>query len=249
MSLELVTETPLQTAIFFMCLFLAGIIRGCIGFGFSALVIASTSLFINPVLVVPLLMLLELVASIHMLFSVWNDTLWKTVAYLSLGGLITIPLGVYFLSIVSPDTLRLCVAIVILTMALLSIKGVVYQRPLTPPILFTVGCISGLINGIAAVGGLVIATFLTSAQCPARNIRATMVVFFVGTEIIFIASAAVADIFNTRIFTTFWVACIPMFFGIFLGMKLFHRLNDQSLRKMMLWLLCLLSFIGIVRAL
>ena len=248
-SWELITNTPLETAIFFICVLLSGIVRGCIGFGFSALVIASTSLFIDPVLIVPLLIILEIIASIHMLFGVWKDTLWQVLLYMTIGTLITTPVGVYILSITPQDTLRLIVSSIIFMMTLIYMRGYVYKGPLSGPVLTCVGCISGMFNGMAAVGGLVIATFLASAKFPIRNVRATMVIFFFGTEIIFLVSAAATDVYNSRVFNTFFFACIPMFVGIVLGSKLFHRLDEKKLRRLVLWLLSLLSIIGLIRAL
>ncbi len=248
-SWDLITNTPWETVILVVCVFFAGIVRGCIGFGFSALLVASTSLFINPLLVVPLLVLLEIVASVHMLFSVWKDTLWHTLLYMTVGAMIGMPIGVYILSVAPQDILKLLVSLIVLVMTLLLISGATYKGNLNRYVLTGTGSVSGLFGGIAAAGGLVVATFLASAEFPVRKIRATMVVFIFIMEIIFLFSSLVADVYNPRIFHTFVVACIPMFLGIILGVKLFYRLDEKKLRKLILLLLSVLSIIGLLRAL
>ena len=247
-SWDLITNTPLETVIFLICVFLAGIVRGCIGFGFSALVIASTSLFIDPVLVVPLLVLMEITASIHMLLSIWKDTLWQVLFYMSIGALIGAPIGVYILSITDQATLRLIVSVIVFAMTLLLMRGFTYKGSLNAPALTIVGCLSGLFTGMAAVGGLVVAGFLASAQFSMRSVRATMVVFLFISGVVFVASSAMTNIYNERIFHTLIIACVPMFVGIILGSKLFHRLDDKKLRRLVLLLLSLLSVIGLIRA-
>jgi hypothetical protein len=247
-SWEMITVAPWETALFVTCVFLAGIVRGAIGFGFSALVIASTSLFMNPSMVVPLLILLEIAASVHMMFSIWNDTLWKTTLYLSIGTLVTTPIGVYVLSVAPEDALRLIIALVIFVMTLLYMRGVAYKGTLNSRTLTFVGCISGLFNGMAAVGGLFIAIFLASAKLPIRSVRATVVAFFLVAEIIFLISASAADVYNARIFNTFFLACIPMFIGIIVGTRLFNRLDEKKLRRLVLVVLIVLSVIGLIRS-
>lgn len=69
-------------------MFIAGIVRGCAGFGFSALLVSSASLFINPLLAVPLLVLLEVVVSIQLLFGVWRDALWKLLLFMTIGAVL-----------------------------------------------------------------------------------------------------------------------------------------------------------------
>jgi len=215
---------------------------------FSALVVASTSLFINPVLVVPSLILLEVVASLHMLLSVWKDTLWRWLFYMTVGLLMGIPLGVYILSIAPQNILRLAVSMIILVMTLLLIRGFTYKGELNFVVLGGVGIISGLFSGIAAAGGLVVATFLSAAQCSMKSVRATMVVFLLVTGVIFLTSATITGAFNSRIFHTFLLATLPMFVGIILGGKLYLYLNEGKLRFLILLFLSILSIIGIIRA-
>ncbi len=248
-SLQLITDTPAETIIFLACVFLAGIVRGCIGFGFSALLVVSTSLFVSPLLVVPLLVLLEIVASLHMLFSIWRDTLWKFLVFMTVGSLIGIPIGLAILSLSPQATLELIVSGIIFIMTAILLGGFTYKGALNKSILTATGIIAGVFGGVAAAGGLVAATFLASAAFPVKNIRATMVVFIFIMEIIFIAGATATDVYNEKVFNSFLVASLPMFLGIILGMKLFRYLDERKLRLLILIVLSLLSIIGLAKAL
>ena len=249
LSLPLITQTPQQALVFLLCVFLAGIIRGCIGFGFSALLVASTSLYVSPLLVVPLLILLEIVASIHLLMSTYKDALWKPLLFMGLGSVVGIPIGLAILSLSPQQLLEFIVSFIILVMTLALLTGFTYRRRLSTFILLCVGAVAGVFGGVAAAGGLVVASFLSSAAFPVKNIRATMVIFIFITTIIFLLSATVTEVYNERVFNTFLLACAPMFLGIVFGIKLFKRLDEKKLRLLTLMLLSTLSIIGLAKAL
>ena len=65
-----------------------------------------------------------------------------------------------------------------------------------PATLFSLGILSGVCNGAAAVGGLPVATFLTAMNLSMTLLRATLVLFFFGTEIVFILSATGHGLFT-----------------------------------------------------
>lgn len=247
--LELITVAPAETALLGLCIFFAGVVRGCVGFGFSALVVASASLFIHPALIIPMLILLELAASLHMLRGVWHEVAWKLLLTMALGVLVTTPVGVYILSIAPEPLLRLLLSLSILVLALLLASGYVYHGPLSRPVLVGVGSISGLFNGVAGIGGMPVAIFLAAANLSVARIRATMVVFLFTIGIVFVGSGIVGGIYSGPIVTSFGVALLPMALGIALGTRLYHRLDDRVLRRVVLWVLVLLAVVGVVRAL
>ncbi len=246
--MELITTGLTETALLVTSVFVAGVVRGCIGFGFSALVVASTSLFLAPSAVVPMVVLLEIVASLQMVFRVWRDVLRELLVVLSLGVLVGTPIGVYFLSIAPADTLRLVLSIMILSMTVVLSVGYVYSGPLNRPVMSALGMLSGVFNGVAGIGGMPVAIFLASAKFPIRRIRATMVIFLLVTELIFLASAAVGDVYRWSIVNTSVLACLPMAVGLMLGSRLFGKLDEGILRRIFVLILLALSLIGVLRA-
>lgn len=248
LPVDLIITTLTETALLGLCVFMAGIVRGCVGFGFSALVVASGSLFIHPALIVPMLVLLELAASLHMLKGVWREVAWKLLLFMSLGVLVTTPVGIYILSVAPEQVLRLVLSLSILATALTLASGYAYHGPLSRPVLFGVGSISGLFNGMAGIGGMPVAIFLASARLSVGRIRATMVIFLFITEIVFLFSGIIGGVYSEAIFTSFGAALLPMVVGIVIGAKLYHRLDEAVLRRVILAVLVLLAVVGVVRA-
>ncbi|MGB1254093.1 MAG: TSUP family transporter, partial [Candidatus Promineifilaceae bacterium] len=99
-------ETLGQLLLFGLIITLAGVVRGCIGFGFSAIVVASTSFWLPPVAVVNLVVLLEIAASINMLPTVYKEVKRDLLIPLTVGSLLTTSLGTWFLATLSADVLQ-----------------------------------------------------------------------------------------------------------------------------------------------
>lgn len=249
MSWELITDNTWQISIFFACAFFAGIVRGCIGFGFSILMIASTSLFLDPTLLVPTVVLLEVAASIHMLPTVWKEALWRELSWILIGMVVGIPIGVYMLSIASENSLKLSASVIIFLLTIFVFKGASYRGVLTTGSFILIGLISGFFSGVAAAGGIVAATCLSFASLPIKQVRATLVVYLLFTGLIFVVSAFFTSHLDTTVLHTVTLAIIPMAAGVIIGGKLFRFLEEDKLRLLILICLSVLSIVGIAKAL
>jgi uncharacterized membrane protein YfcA len=77
----------------------AGIVRGFAGFGLSAFIVAGMSLALSPQQIVPAAMMLEILASLSLLRSVWRDVAWHWIGPLLAGYAVAVPLGVWCLAV------------------------------------------------------------------------------------------------------------------------------------------------------
>ena len=75
----------LTVSIAAVLVFLAAIVRGYSGFGFSLLAITSLSLIFPPAQVIPAIFMLEIAASLHMLPAIWRDVHWRSLSILLMG--------------------------------------------------------------------------------------------------------------------------------------------------------------------
>jgi len=228
---------------------LAGVVRGCIGFGFSALVVASAALFIPPATIVPMVAILEIVASVHMAFSTWRQAAFRPLLYLLAGTAIATPLGVYALVLLSAADIRLLLSGLIFILSLLLLSGWQYRGVVTKSSYLSMGLFAGICNGASAVGGLPVATFLASVRLSMTQLRATLVLFFFAADLILILSATAHGLLQQSLVIYSVMMVLPMALGIQLGTVLFHKLNEKTLRLAVIALLLLLSLTGLVRGL
>ena len=79
--------------------FIASIIRGFNGFGFSATCISGFSFILPAIEIVPIILILEVIISIFMIPYIWTKIDWNFVFKLLIGITIGSPIGLFLLNI------------------------------------------------------------------------------------------------------------------------------------------------------
>lgn len=233
----------------------AGVVRGYAGFGFSALCVAGLSLLVSPASVVPAIFILEIVASVQMVRGALREVDWPWLGWLVLGNALFTPVGVWLLARVPEAPLRLSIGLLLLALTGLQLAGRELGMAPSRPVRFAVGTLSGLANGMAAIGGIVVAVLLGPAQIRPQALRATMVLLLLLTDIYSLAWAALiptaggASLVGSG--TLGWVVCLApaMLLGIAIGERLYTGAPPQSLRRRVLELLLVVALLATGRAL
>ncbi|HSG95508.1 MAG TPA: TSUP family transporter, partial [Afifellaceae bacterium] len=129
----------------------ASFIRGYSGFGFSAVLVAGLTLVLPPAEVVPLSIGLEVVASIGQARGIWADIDRRKLTVLLIAGLIGNPLGIWLLTAVPGETLRLALLafIALASIALMVMPNA--RADLSPALLAGGGFAAGVGNGATAL--------------------------------------------------------------------------------------------------
>ena len=139
--------------------FLASIIRGFNGFGFSATCISGFSFILPAIEIVPIILILEVMISIFMAPYIWNKIDWKFVFQILVGIVIGSPIGLYLLKFLPPETTHLSVCSIIIFFSILLMKGFSNQKINNNYGKFFTGIISGTLNGLTTLGGMPVALF------------------------------------------------------------------------------------------
>lgn len=236
-----------QLVIFSFIIVTAGVVRGCIGFGFSAMVVMSCSFWLPVASIVTIVVLLEIVASIAMYPSIKNDIKTDYILPLIAGLFLTIYLGIWMLANLAPNTLQWIIGIYMMLIAIFSLTGFEFKGEITRNKLIVIGMISGFFNGLAGVGGMFVAWGLVGLKSSARTIRATLAVFFIIGELLFLLGAIASDFISREVLLTAIYATIPLVIGILIGSRFSGQLSDEKLKKLVLGGLILLSLTGLYK--
>jgi uncharacterized membrane protein YfcA len=236
---------------------MAGVVRGFSGFGFSALTVAGVSLFMAPAAVIPAVLILEIIASA----SVWRSTvhdvdgLW--LKPLIIGNAICIPLGVYLLANLDPVFMRLAVGAALLLCALILRWRGTHALQANRNTRAATGALSGLLNGLAASGGVAAALMMAACHVPAMALRGTLIIYLLfaaSYTLLWAGLFSLAADNNLNVFSTttlYWIATLApgMLIGMWLGRKAFVRSDPARFRVWMLNLLIVISVLSVARAL
>ena len=101
--------------------FIASIIRGFNGFGFSATCISGFSFILPAIQIVPIILILEVFISIFMIPYIWNKIDWNFIFKLLIGIVIGSPIGLFLLKYLSPETTHLYVCLIIIFFSIFGI--------------------------------------------------------------------------------------------------------------------------------
>ncbi len=157
--------------------FIAALVRGYSGFGASALIVTSLTLVLPPAEVVPISLLIEIAASLGLLAQVWKDVPWRTMAWLLAGAALGMPAGFALLAALPADVMRVVISILVLLACALIWRGAKSSSQPGTPVILGTGVVSGIANGIAAVGGLPVVLFFLYSAAAIATSRATVIVY------------------------------------------------------------------------
>ena len=225
----------------------ASTVRGFSGFGFSASSVSLLSFILPPKEIVPIILLLEIIASFFMIPSIWKKINWKFVFYLLVGVSIGTPFGVHLLSILEPRVTHLIISITVLIFAFLLLKGYKNKNLNHNLSKFFVGGLAGTVNGFGTLAGLPIALYLLIIAAEPAVIRASLAALFFFTD----AYALILGYFNELINLKIIYRSIPLLFiipiGVSIGTRFFKDSSNENYKRYVLYFLILISFFGLIR--
>jgi uncharacterized membrane protein YfcA len=227
---------------------LAGaVVRGFTGFGASMFWVASLSLVYAPSSVVPTVLALEVLASLVLLPAVHREIHWRSMRWLFLGTVLTMPLGVYLLSVVPERPMRLVVALVILAATLAVASGVHVGHRRGPGAAVGAGSVSGVFNGATGIGGPPVVLFYLSGTSSHEVGRATLVAYFLGVDAIGFAMMAGVGLVDSAVLVHTALFAPLALGGIALGQVAFQRSGGAGYRRVVIGVLLMLSVAMLVR--
>ena len=232
-------------------------VRGFAGFGASMIGVAGLALVLPPSLVVPVIFALEIGASLSLLPQVWRDVDWRSIAPLVLGCLLGTPVGIALLSTLPDVPVRVAVSLVIIGAAFAlersGRKSAAEDAPppATPgrPVALATGVASGLLNGLAGVGGPPAVLFWFSGAHAAHVGRASVIAYFLFTDVIALSMAGAGGLVDPRLAGLLSMALPAMGLGIWMGSRRFVKTDPATFRRLVLRLLMALGAAGLLRAL
>ena len=229
--------------------FIASIIRGFNGFGFSATCISGFSFILPAIEIVPIILVLEVLISIFMAPYIWNKIDWNLVLKVLIGIIIGSPIGLYLLKYLAPEITHFYVCIIIIFFSILLLIGYSNKSINTNESKIITGIISGTVNGLTTLGGMPVALFLLVTSIQPAVIRGSLAALFFLTDVYaFILSFFVGIVDMTTIYRTLpLILILPI--GVFIGDKFFVKSKEAIYRKVVFYFLIIISTLGILRIL
>ena len=227
----------------------ASIVRGFSGFGFSASSVSLLSFILPAKEIVPIILLLEIIASFLMIPSIWKKINWKFVVYLLLGVALGTPYGVYLLSKLEQNITHFIISATVLVFAGLLLSGYKNTKLNLNISKFFVGSVAGIVNGFGTLAGLPIALYFLIIAAEPAVIRASLAALFFFTDFYALILAYFNNILKFEVLyrTLALIFIVPI--GVSIGTKFFKESSKESYKKYVLYFLIIISIFGLIRSL
>lgn len=239
--------TPLEFMILAGLALAAGLVRGFSGFALSAVMMATAVLILPPVDLIPILWVLEAVASVLMVRGGLRDADRTIATGLVLGSGVGAPIGWALTVSVSVATSSMIALAIIIVLAALQLARVRMAFLATKPGLYSAGLMAGIVTGLAGVGGMIVALYTLSQDKPARVIRATLVIFLLFSSLFSMITMLAYGVFTEASLLRGIALAPPLALGVYLGQKLFRPSLEPYYKPFCLTLLILLAAAALVR--
>jgi uncharacterized protein len=230
---------PLEIPLFLLATFAGALVAGLSGFAFG-LVAASIWLYIlTPLQTATLIIAFGLIVQGYSVWKLRSALDWKKLWPFVLGAALGVPVGVSILTWANPAHVRIGVG---LFLALYSLYA--WFRPAIKPVTAGgaaadagIGFLNGVLGGVTGLAGILVTIWCGLRGWP-KDLQRT--VFQPVAVAIFLMSAlwiGAKGAITPEIIKLFLIGLPALFAGIWLGLKLFGRLDEASFRKVVLVLL------------
>lgn len=217
----------------FAIVFIAAIVRGYTGFGFAIISALGLMCLIPPVQAISIALTLDIVCSIHLIPKAIPNLEKKLLSKLLIGSVVAVPLGIYLLTSIDSNSIKMLVAI-------FSITGgacLLINRKLFTSLVATsnnyslalpVGFVTGLATTMASSGGPPLMLYLLNTSLKAIQVRAVALLFFIVSSSCSLTGLFLIGDVTTK--TLLWALqlLVPAFIGGIIGQRLFYYSPPQS---------------------
>ena len=227
--------------------FIASIVRGFNGFGFSATCISGFSFIMPAIEIVPIILILEVMISIFMIPYIRNKIDWNFVIKILIGIIIGSPIGLFLLKYLPSELTHLLICIIIIFFSILLMNGYSNQKINNNYAKISTGFIAGTINGFSLLGGMPVALFLLVTKIKPAIIRGSLAALFFLTDTYAFVLSFFGGIVDMTTINTPLPLIIILPIGVFIGDKFFVKSKEETYRKVVFYFLIFISIFGIFR--
>jgi len=233
--------------LFLLATFLGGFTSGLTGFAAGLIVSGIWLHIITPLQTAVLIAAYGMVNQAYGIWKVRRALQWRRILPFVIGGAVGVPVGAYLVTFLNPTYLRTGVGALLILYSTYNLT-----RPTIPPIKSNsatdtgIGVLNGLLGGLTGLGGVISTIWVQLGGGPKDAQRAIFQpVLFITMTMTTLTFATAGHLFNVDILKLFFMGLPALLLGLWVGVKLYGRLDDASFRKVILVLL-LISGLSLV---
>lgn len=204
------------------------------------------SILLGGIPAITIVLVLEAAAALIMVPSTYQDVPYRRLALLAIPACLTVPIGSTLLTTLDPSMSRRLIGAVVVIFSLLLFSGVRLAYHPRQIWLVATAAFGGVLLGATSIGAPPVIFLLLSGPDPTRITRAILTVFIGITSVVGLIATIVFSKSGPPSLAWSVVLCALYLGSTYVGMKMFHRLNDYGARVIALVLMLTFGTITIV---
>lgn len=234
--------------LFLFATFLGGFTSGLTGFAAGLVVSGVWLQILTPLQTAVLIAAYGIVNQAYGVWKVRHALQWRRILPFVIGGAVGVPFGAYLVTFLNPAHLRVGVGALLILYSVYNLARPTFtpikSNPATDGV---IGVLNGLLGGLTGLGGVISTIWVQLGGGPKDVQRAIFQpVLFITMTMATLTFAAAGHLFNVDILKLFFMGLPALLLGLWLGVKLYGKLDDAAFRKAILILLLIsgLSLVG-----
>ena len=222
-------------------IFLGIVTQSAAGFGMALVSMPLLAPFFDIKLISPLVALAGILAKVLLLVKYHSKLEIKAVTGLVISSALLVPAGTFALAYMDQRISLLVLGVVVLIYALYSLINFIPPRLHNPNWVYLFGGLAGFLGGALNASGPPVVIYATSRRWDPLEFKANLQGYALVNGIVVVASHYLAGNITPQVMQAF-VASIPaVFVGVWVGVSMDKFLQPARFRKLVLWLLVVVS--------
>ena len=230
-------------AFFLFAAFAGGFASGLAGFAMGFIVSGIWLHILTPLQTTTLIVGYGLLTQGYGVWKLRHALTWKSVAPFIIGGLIGVPIGTVLLTYLNPAYLRSGVGVLLV---IFGAYGLAQPRlkpvPSTPLIDAGIGLANGVLAGLTGLPGFIITVWCQLRGWKKDAQRAVFQPVMLAAIAANVVSLGLAGAITADVLRLYLIGLPAMLAGLWVGFRLYGKLDDAMFRKVILVLLLLAGF-------
>lgn len=225
---------------------LASFVRAVSGFGYALIATPLLTFVFDAKSVVVMNIILANVSNIVVLYHMRRHIDVKRVIFLSLGGILGVPVGVYLLSWLDPLMIKLAIAVIVVPSSLVLLLGHSHQFKRDHLGCSVAGFAGGILTASTSLGGPPVVLFLINQGLTLEKFVGTIAAYFMFVGIISISVFSSLGMITTDLLIRIATLIPVSLLGIYIGIKVMPKINMTLFRRIGLSIVCITALVIVV---